>query len=101
MRQVIMATTAGFLGGILASWLVLAVAPAGAKEKTVFAESFAIVNAEGKVRAALALSKGEAVGLVLVRPDGNLSSQLMVGEDGESRLTFFDEQGKTARMIHR
>ena len=26
---------------------------------------------------------------------------LMVGPEGESVLTFFDEQGKTARMIHR
>jgi len=102
MRQMIAAMVAGFTAGLMASWMMVAVVGVCAAEKMIAAESIAVVNAQGKLRAILALGENNSVGLVFTGPDGQtLSGQWMVNSNGESIVTFFDERGKTARMLHR
>lgn len=80
-RLLVAALSAGLLGGLLATYLQPS-APAMAEKaapaaKVVSAESFFIVDQQGKVRAALSLS-----------PD-----------NGHPTLVFLDKQGKTRLRV--
>lgn len=108
MRHVVVAALTGFLGGMLASWLLMSwpvTAQARQADKLIVAERFLVVDAQGRKRGVWSAEEsadGTFTGLVMLRADGKTPSlQLLVGYDGEAVVSFWDAQGKATKMVSR
>jgi hypothetical protein len=91
------AFVAGLVGGIASSWFLVGASAfalsAPQIAKVLQAESFALVDANGRQRAVLGPTLRGEVGLLIADPSGQVRAVLTVNAKGEPGLELLDEQG--------
>jgi hypothetical protein len=86
---------------VLAGLLLVAAAAPGGKPKTIKAGAFEVVDAEGKTRARLGMTKSGGVGLRLLNKTGTRRLQAEMESSGAVGFTCFSAAGRPAVMLMR
>ena len=90
---------AGLVGGIAASWCLVGASALAVTAppiaKVVQAESFELVDENGRQRAVFGPTLRGEVGLLIADPRGQVRAVLTVNGKGEPGLELLDEQGES------
>jgi hypothetical protein len=102
-RTIMLATVAGFVGGVLASSL-FGYQPVLAKNsslltRVVTAEEFRVVDQEGRVRASLGTEPSLLSRLALYDPDGNIRASLSLNAVHETAGLFLYAKGEDSHSV--
>lgn len=96
--MLVVTVSAGIVGGMLSSLLLnvelVAAQNVLKRPKVIEAQSFHVVDQEGKVRAILEAAPDGAVGLVMGK-EGIIRVRLVLNTDGSAGLDLTDEKGRS------